>query len=45
VAVIQGFFSMTKDRRFRKREKGVCKRGSRIGKGEEEVQKKNVNDL
>ncbi len=42
VAIIQGLFSMTKDR---KKEKGVCKGSSRMGKGEEEVQKKNVNDL
>jgi hypothetical protein len=45
VAVIQELFSITKDRRFRRKEKGVHKGSSRMGKGEKEVQKRNVNDL
>jgi hypothetical protein len=45
VVIIQGLFSMTKDRRLRRKEKGVCKGSSRMGNGEKEVQKKNINDL
>jgi hypothetical protein len=37
VAVIQGLFSITKDRRFRRKEKKVHKGSSIMGKGEEQV--------
>jgi hypothetical protein len=34
MVVIQGLFSITKDRRFRRKEKGVRKGSSKMGKGE-----------